>query len=769
MASRRLQTATCPATAAACDAYRFSFGEGWILKFVNRAAATCGDSTPAGRRFRLLLLTNAEGRKLFNYCLWFCIETFGCGGPQPLELRTAMTLSCSAMRDSLPRHLQDRFVEWAAAVLARVVSWAALWLFPLDTALLDGRFRAACADVISLILLGGLAPDSVVPDRTWFRAVPAMAAEHHRLVENERIPGNSATLLRSADLEQDAWRLIPGGEKAPPGCVWDTRVLRNLSLPVLDEPVPPDWVLDDADAALLSSVRPKPKEHDDGSPVSKAFDETAAALARFAIRREDSREQTRRIRGDGELEVPEPDSERQAKSTRLLSGFGSLLVPSNTLKSGGGKLSTLKVRLPPEPGLGRRVKLGHSAGGWSTLQALRDGKLPPLPPEEPPRDSVSARVPFTSGPPTWSRAVGVSESDPDEKASPLPLKDRSRALRLLRGERAHGARSPGHPALSDVHEPLPTRHSRHRPLSLNLSPERARRRSVAATLASPARVVNIDAGGDFDFVDFLGTSAPSSASGSPVRGADWRQHRGALGRAARDLLKADAGSPATRRRRPPGKDGLESRLKGISATVAGSLEKAAMHMAPASPMRARRGGTLHHEADSNQPRLVSVLSVSRPAGIRSLLPSVSHDEFIVRAQADLAAWRLKRETERQRVNAMGGHDEFADIGIEAQQLRSKESIITDAAMSDARRRVGVYRAALEAAENAERVAAKARLRYAAQSRKADRESAARTASIMLRPAAVAELASTFFEEERLRQMDMQESLRHFRKLYLAGH
>lgn len=118
---------------------------------------------------------------------------------------------------------------------------------------------------------------------------------------------------------------------------------------------------------------------------------------------------------------------------------------------------------------------------------------------------------------------------------------------------------------------------------------------------------------------------------------------------------------------------------------------------------------------------------------------------------------------------MGGHDEFADIGIEAQQLRSKESIITDAAMSDARRRVGVYRAALEAAENAERVAAKARLRYAAQSRKADRESAARTASIMLRPAAVAELASTFFEEERLRQMDMQESLRHFRKLYLAGH
>ncbi|KAA0156496.1 hypothetical protein FNF31_05927 [Cafeteria roenbergensis] len=445
MASRRLQTATCPATAAACDAYRFSFGEGWILKFINRAAATCGDSTPAGRRFRLLLLTNAEGRKLFNYCLWFCIETFGCGGPQPLELRTAMTLSCSAMRDSLPRHLQDRFVEWAAAVLARVVSWAALWLFPLDTALLDGRFRAACADVISLILLGGLAPDSVVPDRTWFRAVPAMAAEHHRLVENERIPGNSATLLRSADLEQDAWRLIPGGEKAPPGCVWDTRVLRNLSLPVLDEPVPPDWVLDDADAALLSSVRPKPKEHDDGSPVSKAFDETAAALARFAIRREDSREQTRRIRGDGELEVPEPDSERQAKSTRLLSGFGSLLVPSNTLKSGGGKLSTLK------------------------------------------------------------------------------------------------------------------------------------------------------------------------------------------------------------------------------------------------------------------------------------------------------------------------------------QLRSKESIITDAAMSDARRRVGVYRAALEAAENAERVAAKARLRYAAQSRKADRESAARTASIMLRPAAVAELASTFFEEERLRQMDMQESLRHFRKLYLAGH
>lgn len=194
-----------------------------------------------------------------------------------------------------------------------------------------------------------------------------------------------------------------------------------------------------------------------------------------------------------------------------------------------------------------------------------------------------------------------------------------------------------------------------------------------------------------------------------------------------------------------------------------------MHMAPASPMRVRRGGALDAEVDNNQPRLVSVLSVSRPAGIRSLLPSVSHDEFIVRAQADLAAWRLKRETERQRVHAMGGHDEFADIGIEAQQMRSKKSIITDAAMRDSRRRVDTYHAAVEAAEHAERVVIKARARYATQSRKIDMEAAARTASIMLRPAAVAELASTYFEEERLRQLDMQESLRHFRKLYLAGH
>lgn len=151
------------------------------------------------RRIGELLLHEPLARKAVICLFWYLIEALARGQASPDPLLASASFAVLELLDTIvPRSLRDETLVGLGSVLPRILYWMAHWCFPRDEDALGTDFRAGMTDVVSMTLLGGLAPGQLRPSSLWDVTAAEML---DRFTQQIAAEGDQAISADQAELE----------------------------------------------------------------------------------------------------------------------------------------------------------------------------------------------------------------------------------------------------------------------------------------------------------------------------------------------------------------------------------------------------------------------------------------------------------------------------------------------------------------------------------------------------------------------------------------